>query len=83
MPYSEADPDLVNGFSDMSSNISGLNENFEVNIIDVEIDVNYIFIVFDHIFEDRFEILITPEGLTITLPVCYVHITLIQEVGYY
>ena len=56
-------------------------EIFEVYIIDVEADTNYISIVFDCILEDEFEIFIIPEGLTIIFLVCCVHRTLIQEVG--
>ena len=54
---------------------------FEVHISDVEVDANYISIVFDFIFEDIFEIFIIPEGLTITFLVCCVHRKLVQEVG--
>ena len=50
-------------------------------IINVEVDVNYISIVFDCIFQGGFEFFIIPESLTITFLVCCVHRILIQEVG--
>ena len=50
-------------------------------IIDVEVDVNYISIVFDFIPEYGFEIIIIPECITITFLVCCVHRILIQYVG--
>ena len=50
-------------------------------IIDVEVYANYIYIVFYHILEDGVEILIIPEGPTITFLVCCVHMKLIKEVG--
>ena len=41
-----------------------------------------IFIVFDGILEDEFEIFIITEDIPITLLVCCVNWTLIQQVGY-
>ena len=39
-----------------------------------------IYFFFDRILENRFEMFIIPEGLTITFIVCCLHRTLIQEV---
>ena len=50
-------------------------------IIDVYVDVNSIYIVFDRIIKDGHEIFIVPEGLAIIFIFCCVHRTLIQEVG--
>ena len=50
-------------------------------IIDVEVDANSISIVFGCILEGGFEVLVIPGGLNITLLVCFVHRTLIQEFG--
>ena len=52
---------------------------FEAYIMGVEADVNYIFIVFDRILENRFEIFVIPEGLTITFLFCWVDRTLIKR----
>ena len=73
VPDTEVGHDVGNGSSVMSSNISCLN--------DVEVDVNYIYIVFDCILEDGFEIFIITEGLNINFLVYCVNRTLIQEVG--
>ena len=52
-----------------------------MNMVNVELDGNYISIVFECILEDGFKIFIIPEGLNIILLVCCVDQTLIQEVG--
>ena len=51
-----------------------------MQIIGVEVAVNYIFILFDIIPEDAFEIFIVPGGLTVIFLVCCVHSILIQDV---
>ena len=52
-----------------------------MRIIDVEVDTNYISIVFDRILDDGFEIDIITEGLTITFIFRCILRELIQEVG--
>ena len=53
-----------------------------MHIIDVEVDPNYISIIFDCILTNIFEIAIIPEGMNITFLVCFLHWRLIKEVGY-
>ena len=52
-----------------------------MQIIDVEVDANSTYILFDCILEYVFEIVIITESLTITFFVYCVNKTLIQEVG--
>ena len=52
-----------------------------MRIIDVEVDTNYISIVFDRILDDGFEIDIITEGLTITFIFRCILRELIQEIG--
>ena len=52
-----------------------------MQIIDVDVDANSVSIVFDCILEDGFEKCIIHKGLTITVLVYCLHMTLIQEFG--
>ena len=51
---------------------------FEVQMIDVEVDANYISIVFDCIIKYGFENFIITEGLTANFLLCCINSTLIQ-----